>query len=541
MQGKNGRALSLIPETAATASEQIIFSVIGEDSWNFVAKLCGEAHEHFPSLCVGEKVMGRGGSVKKGSVVSMESRKLGSTASAASRGSTVSATSQDARSQSTQSRASNASTVSNSKVKTSSAASEMEAPFSCKFWRDGKYERTEEEEEEDEDDGDSEEKAFRSHGSKPSQPSRQGSKNGDATDVAKGVVPFTCGEGSGSMPRETSKTSMDKIDRASTFKTRVLGHISSMFTMGPSATGSVSSSDSGSSSSAKRTSRFSITGRTTVQSVDEHPGRCCVSSRYYPVETFSEELPKCLTFKQFKESCMIFLLNSQTEVPLSDIMKNCAFRKAEMDRWLKGGLSKFCAKAAPALFCVCLIHRPSSAVQAFDTTCPGSSLSSARSTLTPGESAQDTDRPSIASTGLQIRAPLGSMNVSYDHADVQGLQATRCSTGSTNTGPSASFASSKSLTRKSGNQPDPDDPETNFIKFTDELRTLIAAPSHDCLTYTCDFDDPQAILKVILRLSQVILDRRHEDAANARLLRAATQAGFGQRRRICNNCRCVIS
>lgn len=535
MQSKNGRALSLIPEATATASEQIIFSVIGEDSWNFVAKLCGKAHEHFPSLCVGEKVGGRGGSVKKGSVVSLGgASSRGSVASANSRGSTASATSQDARSQSTQSRASNASIVSNSKVKTSSAASEMEAPYSCKFWRDGKYERTEEEEEEDEDDGDSEEKAFRSHGSK------QGSKNGDATDVAKGVVPFTSGEGPGSMSRGSSKTSMDKTDCASTFKTRVLGHISSMFTMGRSATGSVSSSGSGSSSSANRTSRFSIR-RTTVQSVDEQPGRCCVSSRYYPVETFSEELPKCLTFKQFKESCMIFLLNSQTEVPLSDIMKNCAFRKAEMDRWLKGALSKFCARAAPALFCVCLIHRPSSAVEAFDTTCPGSSLSSARSTVTPGESAQDTDRPSIASTGLQIRDPLGSMNVSYDHADVQGLQAKRCSTESTNTGLSASFASSKSLTRKSGNQPDPDDPEANFIKFNDELRTLIAAPSHDCLTYTCDFDDPQAILKVILRLSQVILDRRHEDAANARLLRAATQAGFGQRRRRCNNCRCVIS
>lgn len=345
----NGRSLSLIPESASSAQEQVRFTVIGEDAWKFAKALSEQASIKFPSLCGGDS---RDSNAQAFMTPQRSSSGRGQEIPASPRNSIHSR-----NSQMTPQRSGSAGVY----------PSAESAPFSCKFWLDGMKEldppgepqetdsNTEPPEQTRKDDHPDDASApdsdasviIMSANSSPDSSPRM-KRTPDSSPRMKRTAIVNEEEASPwnivpSGPSQTStcspqgrKSQKDRKSIATTISDR--RSIMSAARKSVSAVADKVKQKSGRSRTIESfedkrkngrsrsiVSVASVTSRKLSRALtwksnkeeDEDEGdseaaqRKVVCARYYPVEAFSEEVPVCRTLKDFKETVMLFLIDDR--------------------------------------------------------------------------------------------------------------------------------------------------------------------------------------------------------------------------------------
>jgi len=218
-----------------------------------------------------------------------------------------------------------------------------------------------------------------------------------------------------------------------------------------------------------------LTRNTVSDDFGEEAKRTVVGARYYPVEKFSEEVPICRTLKQFKDSIMLFVLDERNEEVNSneEKLQNLERRKGEVERWMMKAMQHHHLGGAPAMLCIFLVH---------DEYAPGS-FHKMHTTMT-----QASLKVNMESEANCLPGRASSNSASFRPLNSNG---------------SASKGAVKEVA-----------PLTHAEKlraFSEELRRLTKADEDDVLQYACNFDDPDAMLKFIVTMSNDIIERRKHD------------------------------
>lgn len=539
------RSLSLIPESASSANEQVIFTVIGEDAWNFADVVVKEAMHKFPTLCGGTADPNHRTSESgfEAKISTERVSKISSISSSSSRRASGEANPKEL-------------------VETD------KAPLSCKFWLDGlkELEPLEEEEtsptfvfsaedrQETKDTSDAQSTAEDLAGRlrkeieceisevesatepcdpkviMPTDPHK--STNSKAVSSGSGPnwarYPSELSQGSsvkGSAMKKNGDRQKDDVKSPSRKSVKMTpsstdGKRKSLTRSGEEALSGLRKKSVMSVMSAGR--RISnVFARKTLDNDDDSDcdseegvdaKRTVVSARYFPVESFSEEVPICKTLKQFKESVMLFLVDKRKdeEISQNERMSNLRFRKGEVERWVQFAMRHHHAPGAPAMLCILLMHESPEreiSVTSFD---PVSSF--------------DAD----CGNATKSMATNCSMKVNYSSTtDLKALPGNLPENGVVRTEPEDSV-------------------DAPYLSFVEDLRKAIDAPACDKLQYKCNFDDPDATLKFILRLTSTVIDRRKDDpncttSPHQFLSRLTAEMEKNERRR-CRRCRssCVV-
>lgn len=243
--------------------------------------------------------------------------------------------------------------------------------------------------------------------------------------------------------------------------------------------------------SRKSGARFSLLSRASVATDVTEVPRKVVKTSYVPVETFSQEVPACPSAAHFKDVCILFLIDERQEVE-NDLLSDLTFRKAEVERWIQVTTKKFNLSRYPPLLAAMLVH---------SSTCGISK---------PGwEKIKGSAENGLGAKPGAIVEVVPAMPGSCAKSDglgmtVQAVEDLIDPTASQKTSASqTSPASEDSGARHKVLFSPPED--WKYKTFLEAIRSLVKVQD---MAYTCDFDDQEALLECMCKLSAEILKRR---------------------------------
>mmetsp|Transcript_145230 Transcript_145230/g.266859 ORF Transcript_145230/g.266859 Transcript_145230/m.266859 type:complete len:486 (+) Transcript_145230:138-1595(+) len=333
----------------------------------------------------------------------------------------------------------------------------------------------------------------------------------------------------------SSNRDFDKQDsKQKTEKAR--SRISNMFHHG----GGRQSAARQSTASRKSGSRFSLLSRASNRSDITEVPRQVIKTTYIPVEKFSEEVPPCPTAAHFKDVCILFLIDERQEAA-NNVLSDLTFRKAEVERWIQATLKKFDLAKLPPMLAAVLVHtqhrRASSKiacinVESGDENGQLDGCDSKSGPLIevippmPGTCTTSLIKPSPSSGPFNLTVP-----AMEDDPTASARTSITCVSQDSGSGRQVLFSP-------------PEDWKYNT--FLEAIKSLVKVED---MAYTCDFDDPEALLECVCKLSAEILKRRQNEEGQEMLTSLADgllQPADDACCRCCGNseccrCRCVVS